>query len=162
MGVRRAVAADGPTVLALACAFRAEDGSPYEEAGLRDALTALLRDDDVGQVWLLEDAAALVGYAVLTWGFGLESAGREGLLDEIFVVDGARGRGLGGLLVAHVLAEARAAGCRTIFLETEAANEAARRLYRRHGLIEEDSIWMRAELTPGSAPISSGEVPGQP
>jgi len=31
---------------------------------------------------------------------------------------------------------------RRIFLETEAPNDAARRLYERHGFVAEDSIWM--------------------
>ncbi|MGB0800787.1 MAG: GNAT family N-acetyltransferase, partial [Ilumatobacteraceae bacterium] len=37
-------------------------------------------------------------------------------------------------------------GMRRIFLETEAPNDAARRLYARHGFTAEDSIWMAALL----------------
>jgi len=149
VGMRRATPADLEPVLALARAFGIEEGRRYDEAHVRGALEPLLRDDTYGQVWLVDDSdgdGTLVGYAVLTWGWGLESGGREGLVDEIFVAGPARGRGLGGTLFACVLSAAREAGCRTLFLETERVNEAARRLYRRHGLVEEDSIWMRAEL----------------
>ncbi len=33
------------------------------------------------------------------------------------------------------------------FLETELPNEIARRLYERHGYIEDSSIWMSKELS---------------
>ena len=39
-----------------------------------------------------------------------------------------------------------ARGMRRIFLETEAINANARRLYERHGYEEEDSIWMALTL----------------
>ncbi len=34
-----------------------------------------------------------------------------------------------------------------LFLETERYNEAARRLYRRHGFVDEESVWMSLDLT---------------
>jgi ribosomal protein S18 acetylase RimI-like enzyme len=37
-------------------------------------------------------------------------------------------------------------GMRRIFLETEAINDDARRLYERHGYEVEDSIWMALTL----------------
>jgi GNAT superfamily N-acetyltransferase len=128
-------------------AFGVEEDRAYDDGHLLGALDPLLADDALGQVWLAcsEDDEP-VGYAVLTWGWGLESGGREGLLDEIFIDRGRRGDGLGGRLLEHVITAARVAGCRTFFLETERPNDAARRLYRRYGLVEEDSIWMRSEL----------------
>ena len=148
--VRRATSADLDALLALTRAFGIEEGRRYDETHVAGALEPLLRDDTHGQVWLLAGPVGddgPLGYAVLSWGWGVESGGREGLVDEIFVAEGSRGRGLGGVLLSAVLEAARAAGCRTLFLETERPNEAARRLYRRHGLVDEDSIWMRAELS---------------
>lgn len=148
--IRRAVETDTPALLDLIRAFYVEDGHPYDEARVLRALMPLLVDDTYGQVWLVcadGDPRAdgqLLGYAVLTWGWSLESGGREGLLDEIFAAQ--RGEGLGGQLMEHVIGVAREAGCRTLFLETEAANDDARRFYARHGLVEQDSAWMSREI----------------
>lgn len=147
VGVHRAGPTDAATVLELVRAFYTEDGHGYDEDHVRTALEPLLADDVLGQVWLLRhDVDGALGYAVLTWGWGLESGGREGLLDELFVADGHRQHGLGGRLLEAVIEAARGARCRTLFLETEAANDAARSFYARHGLVREDSVWMRAEL----------------
>ena len=148
--IRRAGAPDAPALLGLIQAFYVEDGHPYDEAHVLGALTPLLADDTYGQVWVVcaddspAEARAPVGYAVLSWGWGLESGGREGLVDEIFTA--RRGEGLGAELLEHVIAAARDAGCRTLFLETERANDAARRFYARHGLTEQNSVWMSRDV----------------
>lgn len=144
--IRRAGASDTEALLGLIRAFYVEDGHPYDEAHVLGALAPLLADDTYGQVWLVcaGDPPAPLGYAVLTWGWGLESGGREGLIDEIFTA--RRGDGLGAELLEHVIGAAREAGCRTLFLETERANDAARRFYARHGLSEQDSVWMSRDV----------------
>jgi GNAT superfamily N-acetyltransferase len=131
-------------LLTLNAAFCAIDGHPFDPAAVRRAITPLLRDDRFGQVWVVEREGALLGYAVLTWGYSLESGGRDALLDEIYVAE--RSAGLGSALLAVCLAAARAAGASRTFLETESANSRVRRFYARHGFAAEDSVWMSLEL----------------
>ena len=50
-------------------------------------------------------------------------------------------------MLTHLERDERARGGHRIFLETEATNDAARRLYARHGFVVEDSIWMAKDLT---------------
>lgn len=126
--------------------YRLEDGLAVDDEVARAAIEPLLRDRSHGMVLVAGEGHELLGYAVLTWGWGLESGGREGLLDEVYLVPEIRGRGVGGRLVERVLDAARGAHCRTLFLETEKANDDARRLYARHGLTEQDSIWMSLDL----------------
>lgn len=126
-------------------AFYTVDGHPYDAATVDRALGPLLADDSHGQVWVLDDGGVLIGYAVVTWSWSLESGGRD-MLDEIYV--DRRGGGLGARLLAAVMAAARDAGAASMFLETEAANDGARRFYARHGFAAEDSIWMGSALDP--------------
>lgn len=142
--IRRAVPGDLPGLLRLIDEFCEIDHHPYDEAHVRRGLEPLLEDDALGQVWVAVSELDLRGYAVLTWGWGLETGGREGLLDECYVAD--RGNGIGSQLLTRVLAEAGAAGCLTVFLETERPNEAARRFYRRHGFSREESVWMSIDV----------------
>ena len=93
---------------------------------------------------MLEDAEGVCGYAVVTWSWSIESGGRDGLLDEIYV--SRRDSGLGSRAIDAILQDCRARGLPRLFLETETANEDARRLYERHGFAVEDSIWMTREF----------------
>ena len=118
------------------------DGHTFYEVTVRSALGPLLRDDSLGQVWLIGDDDS--GYAVVTWGYSLESGGRDALLDEFYVR--RRNEGWGGAALEAILAAADAAGASRLFLETEAPNDAVRRFYRRHGFAPEPSVWMRRDL----------------
>ena len=140
-GVRRARPADLDVLVDLHRAFCHADRHPFDTARALAAFAPLLRDDRWGVVWL---AAPDLGYAVLTWGWSIEAGGAEAVLDEIFVRD--RGRGLGSLLVEHLIADGRSRGLVRIFLETESHNDGARSFYGRHGFRVDDSIWMSLEL----------------
>ncbi len=140
----RAGSADLATLLALIAEFYELEGYPADDARTRRALHPLLSDDAVGQVWLIGDGRRPAGYAVLTWGYSLESGGRECLLDEIYVRD--RGHGWGGQALTELIAAARRAGALAMFLETEQRNDRVRNFYRRYGFAEERSTWMRQAL----------------
>ncbi len=137
--IRRASTSDLPAILPLVREFYEIDGHDYDEAVLTSAFGPLLADDRFGQVWLFD-----TGYAVVTWGYSLESGGRDALLDEFFVRN--RGGGVGGKVIDAVVEECRKAGARKMFLETEAPNDAARRFYRRHGFEPETSTWLSRQL----------------
>jgi ribosomal-protein-alanine N-acetyltransferase len=69
----------------------------------------------------------VVGYA-LGW-----CAPPEAELMNLAVDAGRRGRGIGSALLAWVLETCGRRGARELFLEVRLSNEAAQRLYRRHG-----------------------------
>lgn len=143
--LRRAVATDVSRLLSLTEAFCQADGHSFDRARVLAALLPLLRDDRLGVVWMIGEPAA--GYAVVTWGYSLESGGRDALLDEIYVSQ--PNRGLGARAVEEILADLADRGIRRIFLETESANAAVRRFYSRLGFVEEDSVWMAREIDGG-------------
>lgn len=138
--LRRAAPGDEPLLLALIREFCAADKHDYDESRLRRALGPLLGGDELGVVWLIGGDA---GYAVVTWGYSLESGGRDALLDEIYLRE--RGRGVGAAAMAEIFADLERRGISRMFLETESHNARVRRFYARLGFIEEDSIWMCRE-----------------
>jgi ribosomal protein S18 acetylase RimI-like enzyme len=139
--IRRALLGDLDDLVAMHHAFCAADDHEFSATRARDGFSPLLADDRHGVVWIVADRAA---YAVLTWGWSIEAGGPEAVLDEIYV--STPGLGIGGALIDHVLADGRARGLARVFLETERHNVAARRLYARHGFVEDDSIWMSVEF----------------
>lgn len=145
MQIRRAVLADAPAILQLASRYATADAHEFDERAVRTALLPLLTDDTFGVVIVAERDQRLHGYAVLTWGYGLESGGIEALLDEVYAEP--QGQGIGASLIAEVVRVAGSRGARTLFLETEAANDRARAFYAGHGFAIEDSVWMRRDLS---------------
>src|SRR5689334_5416507 len=138
--IRRAELPDRDELLQLIREFYAVDRHEFDVERVARGLDPLLADDTHGQVWLINKS----GYAVVTWGWSLESGGREALLDEIYVRD--RGRGVGRELLTHAMAAAAKAGAIRMFLETEAHNERVRAFYASLGFATEDSTWMSADL----------------
>ncbi len=146
--LRRATIDDLPVLLELAAEYCIADGHIFHEATTRAAFAPLLHSsppDRHGTVWvILDESRNDIGYAVVTWGWSIEGGGLEALLDEIFVH--TQGRGLGSAAMPVIEAHCRRHGASRIFLETERANDRARRLYGRLGFVEDDSIWMSKSL----------------
>ena len=140
--IKRAHLDDIDLVLTFAAEFNEIDGHPHDDKKVRAALAPLLRDDALGVVYLFGDPPD--GYAVVTWGYSIESGGRDALLDEIYVR--TRGEGVGGAAFAELLDDLRRRGLGRVFLETERPNTRVRAFYTRHGFTEDDSIWMSREL----------------
>ena len=151
--MRRAGPADLDELLPLVREFCDIDHHPFDLGRVTRALEPLLVDDTHGQVWLIgrDDAFGFDGYAVITWGYSLESGGREALIDELYVRE--RGAGLGTAALNEMLASASAAGARRVFLETERHNSRVRSFYARLGFQTDDSVWMSRDLTGDDAVV---------
>jgi ribosomal protein S18 acetylase RimI-like enzyme len=65
-------------------------------------------------------------------------------LYDVFTASSSRGRGLSRRLCAHLLARAREQGARVAYLQVDAANHAARALYRRLGFADGYAYHYRA------------------
>lgn len=140
--VRRAKPADLDLLLEMVAEYCQLDAHQFDEDRVRAALIPLLESPQFGLVWMLGEGPC--GYAVITWGYSLESGGRDALLDEIYLRE--RGRGLGSAALKHILEDLRQRGLARVFLETEKPNQAVRHFYARHGFREEPSTWMSLEL----------------
>lgn len=105
----------------------------FDEAGVRNAIAQLVRDESLGRLWLICVDDAPVGYVALCFGFSLESHGRDGVIDEIYLLPTYRRQGLGTAAIQFVEAEARRLGVKRLYLEVERPNSAAVALYSRLG-----------------------------
>jgi GNAT superfamily N-acetyltransferase len=122
------------------------DGHPFDEAIARRCIAELIDDGRLGKIWLIEVAGESVGYAVLTLGYSLEFHGRDALLDELFVVEHARGQGIGTAILDLIAEECRRLGACAVHLEVDRPNVKAQRLYRRHGFQDHDRYLLTRRL----------------
>ncbi len=102
--------------------------------GPRRRLRELLRDSSRGAVWLLEVDGAPAGHVVLSVRFAMEFGGLLGYIDDLFVKQDHRRRGVARAGLAVLLDECRRRGCRAIHVEVAPDNVAANALYRSCGL----------------------------
>ena len=97
---------------------------------------------------------AVLGYAVAE-----VQADETGYIDFVGVAPGARGRGVGGALVAQVCRVLRDEHrCAAVDLTVRASNTAARRLYARPGFVEERMLrpWRKGFSLEGDAYPAGG------
>lgn len=117
-------------------AFGAElyrhEGLP-DDGGRERALAELVSHPEFGGAWLIAADGAFAGYVALTACYSLEFHGRFGLLDELYIDEAWRGKGLGTATLAFIDEQCRRRGWKAVRLEVGHDNPAAQEVYRRGG-----------------------------
>ena len=138
---------EADALVAMVRAHHADDDdprSPYFEA----AIVQIAKGEPMARAWMVRHANRVVGYVVLTLGYSIEYGGRDGFIDDLYLIPEARGRGWGRIVVDFALSEAVRLGIRTLHLEVEANNNRAHALYRFAGFEETGRRLMRRRLQP--------------
>jgi GNAT superfamily N-acetyltransferase len=94
--------------------------------------------------WIEE---GLVGFACLYWTFSSAHATEIALMNDLFVLEGHRGYGIGQALIEAATDAARERGLRHLEWLTAVDNQRAQRLYNR--LEAERSAWLAYEIRLG-------------
>lgn len=139
---RLAAELDADTLLVFMREYYAYDGHGFDADKARIALMTLLRDANLGRVWLILNDDDPVGYIVLCFGYSLEWLGRDSFVDEFYLREEYRGRGWGRAAMAFIENQAREAGVRALHLEVVPENVAALEIYRRSGFREHASTFL--------------------
>lgn len=126
-------------------ALNAHEGIAIEPAVLEAALARLLRDAGLGGAWLVVRDGAVIGYAIVTFGYDLEFGGRDAYLTELWIDPPARGAGAGGAALALLGPELGARGVQALHLQVRPDNPALR-LYQRSGFVASPRVVMTRRL----------------
>ncbi|MBY0278299.1 GNAT family N-acetyltransferase [Candidatus Binatia bacterium] len=145
IGIRDASIGDLAAVIALLARQLDEHDVALAPDALERSVRTLLGDPRLGHVLVAGvEGDEIAGVAVLSFLFTLEHGGPAAWLDELYVVDTWRGRGIGERLVEAALGVARARGCVALDLEVEPGHDAATRLYERLGFRRHRRVrWVR-------------------
>lgn len=122
--IRPAVPGDIPALLGIERA--SPSAAHWGEAEYRHVFDA----GAVPRILLVAEEAKLLGFIVV------RMVGPEWEIENVAVSPEARRRGIGAMLVADVLRQARFRRAHAVLLEVRASNEAARALYRYTGFTE--------------------------
>jgi GNAT superfamily N-acetyltransferase len=103
-----------------------------DDAAFAAGVERLLGDGNTDFLLASADGDVL-GVACVRYRYGLWQDAPDACLEDVFVEEVARGRGLGEELVRAAVERARGRGCRRIELDVNDVNEPARKLYERLG-----------------------------
>jgi ribosomal protein S18 acetylase RimI-like enzyme len=136
--VRRATLADVDRVAELFALYRVFYGEERDVAAAASFLRSRLeRAESIVYIAEAEDEAVL-GFAQVYPSFASVELGAAWRLNDLYVLEAARGRGVAALLMRAVRDGASGAGAVWVDLETAVDNLTAQRLYEREGYARDD------------------------
>ncbi len=118
----------------------------FDEKAVCEALKKLLDNSSFGNIWLMHYEEQLVGYCVLTLGYSLEFRGRDAFIDEIYVKDDFRGKGIGTEAIKFMEQACKNLSVKALHLEVEKSNNSAHALYKKVGFEEHNRYLMTKKI----------------
>ena len=142
-----ATRADLPQLVALlGVLFSQEAEFVPDDTKQTRALEKILSDDSVGEIHVARDGAKVVAMASLLYSISTAEGGLAASFEDLVVLPGYRGKGVGGALLRHVIAEAKKQGVLRLTLLTDQQNKRAQALYRKLGFVDSPMKPMRLKL----------------
>ena len=120
-------------LLPLVRAFHAESAMDVSEENRLSALKPLLEGSPFGGVWLLGPSRAPIGYVVICFGWSIEFGGMDGFVDELYIRESVRGRGIGTEVLINLPKQLSQSGLKAVHLEVSRVAVRTQEAYKRAG-----------------------------
>lgn len=117
------------TIIAMMQDFYAIDNYPIDIAVSKKLFQEFLSNEHLGKAWLIYSEDELVGYVILTFVFSFEYGGKIAFLDELYIKEIARGKGIGNTTIQFIKEQIKHLNVKLLYLEVENHNENAQKLY---------------------------------
>jgi ribosomal protein S18 acetylase RimI-like enzyme len=145
--VRRSTQSDSDALLPLVEAYVVDFyGRPHPgEDKLRDLITKLARGEG-GVQFVAHSGAGLVGFATLFFTLSTLEAAPVAIMNDLYVVEDARGSSVASDLFLACRAESKGRGCAYMSWETAPDNHRAQAFYERMGGVREDWLTYSDDL----------------
>ena len=143
--------ADVDVLVALRREFCRHQEIAFDEQRAGGALACLLNDQSLGRVWLIDSGGATVGYVVLIFSYSLEFDGRDAYVDEIYLQESHRGRGLGQQALRFAEGVCAAIGLRALHLGVARNNLRALTAYLKAGFEDRNHFLLTKRIATRSA-----------
>jgi len=140
MDLRRATLDDLGRLVPLFDGYRQFYGEPSDSSLAERFLGERLSADE-SVIYVAEGPAGFLGFVQLYPSFWSVAACRSWILNDLYVVPGARGSGVGRALIDRARAHAEATAAGGLDLSTQRGNVAAQRLYEAAGWKRDDEFY---------------------
>ncbi|MGE0403281.1 MAG: GNAT family N-acetyltransferase [Kofleriaceae bacterium] len=140
-GLRIATSSDLEDLVPRTRALNDHEGITVATPTLREAMSVLLQSPSLGGVWIVTRDGAPIGYAIVTYGFDLEFAGRDAWMTELWIDEEHRRSGAGAAAIELLVPELKLRGVGALHLQVRPENP-AKRLYERTSFVASPRIVM--------------------
>ena len=140
------VAPNIETIVSMMQEFYAIDGYPISIDVSKTLFQEFISNENLGKAWLIFSDNEIVGYIILTFVFSFEYQGRIAFLDELYVTETARGKGIGSKAIEFVKTESHKLSLKLTYLEVEPHNENAQKLYLANGFESHNRQLMKYKI----------------
>lgn len=138
--------ADIGRLMPLVEAFHAHAGIELTGEARRDALMPLLTGSPHGAIWLIGPRSAPVGYLAVGFSWSIEMGGLDAMVDEFFIRERIRGRGMGGDALSSLARALAAQGVCALHLEVARTASRQQGFYRRLGFAARESYHLMTRM----------------
>lgn len=145
MAIRKITQTDREIYKQMAAEFYSSDAVSHRipDEYFETAFTAAIEGNPCIDIYILEYNGEIAGYSAIANTFTTEGGGKTVWLDELYIREKYRGRGLGSELIDRLKSDGTV---KRIRLEITPENEKAKRLYKSKGFEECDYKQLICEL----------------
>jgi len=120
-------------VIQLMVDFYAIDNYPIDVEVTKRNFEFFIKQPQLGYVFEIHFDNEIVGYVIFATLFSFEFGGTIAFLDELYISEKMRGKGLGKMAVEFAKKFAKEQNYKVLYLEVEPHNEKAQELYKKTG-----------------------------
>ena len=123
------------------------DNYPMNVEVAKTLFQEFITNEHLGKSWLIYSENEIVGYIILTFIFSFEYGGKIAFVDELFIKETARGKGIGKEAIQFIQREVPKLSLKLLYLEVEPHNENAQKLYLAHDFELHNRKLMKYKVT---------------
>ena len=127
--------------------FYAIDNYQMDVEVAKNLFQEFISNEHLGKSWLIYSENEIVGYIILTYIFSFEYGGKIAFVDELFIKETARGKGIGKEAIQFIQREVPKLSLKLLYLEVEPHNENAQKLYLAHDFELHNRKLMKYKVT---------------
>jgi ribosomal protein S18 acetylase RimI-like enzyme len=136
--IRQATIRHIDDLLPLVSAYHDFEGVAQDAGIRRKVISTLLMAPELGPVWLIYESGSLAGYIAVCLGYSIEFGGRDAFVDEFFLLEHFRGKGIGSAVLDMVIKRLKADDVKALHLEVRQSNKRAQAMYAAAGFVRRD------------------------
>lgn len=140
--LRQASSREIPILLGFIKSYYKLESIVFFEDKVHKALIELINSNNIGRVWLIYLNNKAIGYIVLCFSYSLVSFGQDGMIDEFYIDDEYRKKGIGTQILNIVMKNSKKLGLNCLYLEISKNNIAAQTLYEKLNFKVRDNYFL--------------------
>lgn len=140
--LRQASSREIPILLGFIKSYYKLESIVFFEDKVYKALFELINSNNIGRVWLIYLNNKAIGYIVLCFSYSLVSFGQDGMIDEFYIDDEYRKKGIGTQILNIVMKNSKRLGLNCLYLEISKNNITAQTLYEKLNFKVRDNYFL--------------------